>query len=110
MIPAIYNIVIQQGATFSKRFRFKEGSGASLNMTGHTVEAEVWTNLKTAKLADFVVTWNNRAQGDFTISLTPLITRDIDKSAYWDLLVTNPDGTKDYWVRGKASLDRGYTE
>jgi hypothetical protein len=110
MIPGIDNIVIEQGATFSRRYRLKDGAGVALNMTGHIVEAEIWTHLKTEKLADFVVTWNNRAQGDFTISLSAATTRNIDKTAYWDLLVTNPDGTKDYWVRGKASLAVGYTE
>jgi hypothetical protein len=110
MTPAVDNIVIQQGGTFSRRYRFKDGTGAPLNMIGYSVSAQVWTQLKTAKLADFTVTWNNQALGDFTISLTPSTTRELDKSAFWDLLVTNPNQTKDYWVRGRATLDVGYTE
>lgn len=110
MNPAIYNITIQQGASFSQRFRLKDSTGAALNLTGHSVYAEVWTQLKTQKLGDFTVTWNNRAQGDFTISLTSTQTSNIDKIGYWDILVVNPDQSQDYWVRGKASLAIGYTE
>ena len=110
MNPGIHNIAIQQGASFSLRFRFKDSDGNPINMTGHSVYAEMWTLLKTEKLADFVITWVNRAQGDFTINLAGDVTRLIDREGKYDILVVNPDGTSDYWVRGRAALERGYTE
>lgn len=111
MIPATDNIIIEQGASFSRKYALKDGTGAPLDMTGYEVEAQIWTHLKTAKLADFTVTWDNRSLGSFTLSLTPEVTRNIAKSAFWDLLITESDGvTKNYWVRGKTTVNVGYTE
>lgn len=110
MKPAKYDISIQRGASFSKRFRLKDSTGTPLNLTGHGVYAEIWTKLKTEKLADFQVIWNNRSQGDFNLILSPEATAAIDKVGYWDILIVNPDNTKDYWVRGRSGLEEGYTE
>ena len=107
--PATYDITIQQGATFSKQFQLKAGDGQPLNMNGYTVDAELWTDGKGTKLADFTATWVDRAVGKFTLSLAATATAAIGQTGYWDLLVTNPDATKDYWLRGSATLVTGYT-
>lgn len=107
--PAKYDITIQQGATFSKPFQLKGSDGLPLNMNGYTVDAELWTEGKGIKLADFTPAWVDRTAGKFTLSLSAAVTTTIGQSGYWDLLVTNPDGTKDYWLRGTATLVTGYT-
>ena len=107
--PATYDITIQQNATFSKTFQFKDGNSAPLNMTGYTVEADLWTEGKGVKLADFTVTWVDRTIGKFTLTLSAAVTAAIGQSGYYDILVTNPGGTKDYWLRGMAELVTGYT-
>ena len=107
--PAKYDITIPQGATFSKQFQLKGSNGLPLNMTGYTVDAELWSEGKGVKLADFTTTWVDRTQGQFSLSITAATTAQIGQSGYWDLLVTNPDGTKDYWLRGSANLLTGYT-
>lgn len=107
--PAKYDITIQQGATFSKQFQLKTSDGQPLNMGGYSVDAELWTEGKGIKLADFAVAWVDRAVGKFTLSIPATATVDIGQNGYWDLLVTNPDGTKDYWLRGAAKLVTGYT-
>ncbi|MGI9142875.1 MAG: DUF7264 domain-containing protein [Fluviibacter sp.] len=108
--PGTYDIVIPQNATFSRTFQLKDGDGLPLNMTGYTVAAQVWTAGKAAKLADFTVAWVNRTAGSFTLSISAATTEAMGSPGYWDLLVTNPDGTKDYWLRGAATLETGYTE
>lgn len=108
--PATYNITIPQNATFSQQFQLKDGAGAAINMTGYTVQAQLWAANKASKLSDFTVTWLNQAQGSFKLTLSSAITQDIGSDGVWDLLVTNPDGTKDYWLRGAAVFDMGYTE
>lgn len=108
--PGAYDITIQQGASFDQSFVFKGASGDPLDMTGYTVAAEVWAEEKRTKFADFTVAWINQAEGNFQISLTAEKTFAIPESGGWDILVTNPDGTSDYWVRGNAILDMGYTE
>lgn len=108
--PATYDITIQQNATFSQNFQLKDSTGAALNMTGYTVEAELWTVGKGSKLADFVVTWVSQATGIFRLSIAAATTAALGQGGYWDLLVTNPDGTKDYWLRGVATVTPGYTQ
>jgi predicted phosphatase len=107
--PANLDITIEQNATFSMQCDFKDSTGVALNMNSYTVAAQLWTEAKGRKLADFTVTWVNRASGQFTISLSAAVTAALGASGYWDLLVTNPDGTKDYWLRGAATLEAGYT-
>lgn len=107
--PTTYDITIQQGATFSKQFQLKGSDGQPLDMGGYSVDAELWTEGKGVKLADFTTTWVDRSLGKFTLTISAALTTDIGQSGYWDLLVTNPDGTKDYWLRGAAKLVTGYT-
>lgn len=108
--PGYYDITIQQGASYSQSFQFKDANNAPLNMTGYVVAAEVWEAEKRAKYADFTVAWVNQAQGSFQISLNMGQTHGIPETGYYDILVTNPDGTSDYWLRGQAILETGYTE
>lgn len=107
--PATYDITIQQNATFSKTFQFKTSDGLPFNLTGYTVDAELWTEGKGVKLADFTVAWVDRSAGKFTISLPTATTSALGSDGYYDILVSNPDGTKDYWLRGSATLAVGYT-
>lgn len=107
--PAVYNLTIQQNATFSKQFQLKGSDGLPLNLTSYTVDAELWTEGRGIKLADFTVTWIDRLTGKFTLSLSAATTTTIGQPGHWDLLLTNPDGTKDYWLRGVATLETGYT-
>lgn len=107
--PANYDITIQQNATYSKTFQLKTGNGVPYNLTGHTVDAELWTAGKGTKLADFTVGWVDQTIGKFTITLNATKTTTLGGDGYYDILVTNPDGTKDYWVRGAATLAVGYT-
>jgi len=107
--PATYNITVPQNATYSQSFQLKDGTGAALNMTGYTVSAQLWTAGKASKIADFAFAWTAQTTGQFTLSLSAAVTAEIGASGYWDMLVTNPDGSKDYWLRGSATLNMGYT-
>lgn len=108
--PGTYDITIQQGASFDQSFQFKGATGDPIDMTGYVVTAEVWANEKRSKFADFTVAWIDQSEGNFQLSLTAAQTFTIPETGGWDILVTNPNGTSDYWVRGKAVLDMGYTE
>lgn len=108
--PGLYNIVIQQGADWEKSFQLFDSDGVVLNLTGSTVEAEIWTDRKTSKLADFAVTITDITGGKFILSLTDQITSTLPVSGYYDIKVTDIYGFSNYWVRGKATLETGYTE
>lgn len=108
--PGLHNIVIQQGADWEKSFQLFDSDGVAINLTGSTVEAEIWTERKTAKLADFTVTITDVLLGKFTLGLTDAITSSLPESGYYDIKVTDVYGFSNYWVRGKAVVQIGYTE
>ena len=58
---ANYDITIHQGATFIMNVAFLGSNGVPVNMSGYTVEAELWNRMGTTKLADFVHSWTVRA-------------------------------------------------
>lgn len=108
--PGLHNIVIQQGADWEKSFQLFDGDGVAINLTGSTVEAEIWTERKTAKLADFTVTITDVLLGKFKLGLTDAITSTLPENGYYDIKVTDVYGFSNYWVRGKAVVQIGYTE
>lgn len=91
-------------------FQLKNSSGAGIDLTGSSVQAEIWTEGKHSKLADFTQTWVDRAIGKFKLALDDSITAKLPDSGYYDILVTDSSGAAYYWLRGKALLETGYTE
>ena len=108
--PGDYDITIQQNGDFDMIFQFKDSAGDPINLTGSTVEAELWTEGKHAKLADFVVTIVDVLLGKVKISLTDATTAKLPESGYYDIRITDVYGNSYYWVRGQAIVAIGYTE
>ena len=108
--PGAYDITIQQNANWDMIFQLKDSTGTGVDLTGSSVQAEIWTEGKHSKLADFTVTWVDRPIGKFKLSLTPAVTSTLPESGYYDILVTDGLGVSYYWLRGQATLDLGYTE
>lgn len=108
--PGHYNITIQQGADWEKTFQLFDSTGSEVDLTGASVDAEVWTEFKRAKLADFTVTWVDRELGKFKLYLAEEITFTLPSSGYYDIKVTDANGFSNYWVRGKVVMETGYTE
>lgn len=108
--PGNYDIVIQQNGDFDQIFQLRDSVGDPVNLVGSTVEAEIWTAGKKAKLADFTVTIVDAALGKFKLSLTDVQTGNLLQTAYYDVRVTDVLGQSYYWVRGQAILETGYTE
>lgn len=106
---ANYDITIHQGATFLMNVAFLGSNNVPVNMSGYTVEAELWNRLATVKLADFVHSWTVRASGTFKLSLPSTVTSGITEQGQYDVLVTEPSGDKYYLLQGTAFLDRGLT-
>lgn len=108
--PGNYDITIQQGADWEKTFQLFDSNGEAVDLTGATVDAEIWTAGKHIKLADFTVSWVDRAIGKFKLNLSDTVTFGLPKNGYYDIKVTDANGFANYWVRGQAILDTGYTE
>lgn len=108
--PGNYDITIQQGADWEKTFQLFDSAGDPVDLTSATVEAEIWTEYKRAKLADFTVTWVQQDIGKFKLSLADTVTFSLPQTGYYDIKVTDANGFSSYWVRGQAILETGYTE
>jgi len=108
--PGTYNFTLQRRSDHSIPLLFKDENDAAINLTGYTVEAQVWDETRTTKYADFTTTYTNRAAGSVSIALTDVqtatFTLDILK---YDVLLTNPAGLKEYYLEGIIYVSEGYT-
>jgi hypothetical protein len=107
--PGTYNISLQRRADYSVTLQFKDSTGTGINLTGWTVEAQVWNQGRSTKYADFAVTYTNRATGTVAIALTDTQTTLFPDEAYYDVLLTNGSGLKEYYLEGIIYASEGYT-
>ena len=107
--PGTYNISLQRRADYSITLQFKDSTNTNINLTGWTVAAQAWNQARTSKYADFTVTYTNRSTGTVAIALTDDQTTVFPSEAYYDVLLTNPSGLKEYYLEGIIYVSEGYT-
>jgi hypothetical protein len=107
--PGTYNISLQRRADYSVQLQFKDSTNTPINLTSWTVAAQVWNQGRTTKYADFTVVYTNRSTGTVTISLSDTDTALFPNEAYYDVLLTNPSGLKEYYLEGLVYVSEGYT-
>ena len=110
VIPGKKNFTVQRRADFPLRLTFKDSTGSAINLTGFTVAAQVYDDSRTTKYADFTTIYTDRAAGSVSIALTDTqtatFTPDILK---YDVLLTAPGGSKEYYLEGTIYVSEGYT-
>ena len=107
--PGTYNFTLQRRSDHSITLQFKDSSDAAINLTGFTVAAQAWNKPRTKKHADFTVAYTNRTTGTVAISLSSTQTASFPDEAYYDVLLTNADGLKEYYLEGVITVSEGYT-
>ena len=108
--PATYNMTIQRRSDHSIQLVFKDSNNDAINLTGFTVEAQVWEETRTTKYADWRVTYTNRSTGTIDIALTDTQTATFSPNILkYDVLLTNPSGLKEYYLEGSIFMSEGYT-
>mgnify|MGYP003134549978 FL=1 len=108
--PGSYNMTVQRRSDHSVQLVFKDSSNNAIDLTGYTVEAQVWEETRTTKYADFAVTYTNRVAGTVDIALTDTQTATfIPTILKYDVLLTNPSGLKEYYLEGNINVSEGYT-
>ena len=107
--PGTYDITLQRRADYSVTLQFKDSNNAVINLTGWTAAAQVWNQNRTTKYADFTVTYTNRSTGTIEIALSDTDTATFPNEAYYDVLLTNPSGLKEYYLEGIIYVSEGYT-
>ena len=108
--PGTYNFTLQRRSDHSIPLLFKDSNNAAINLTGYTVEAQVWEETRTTKYADFAVTYTDRAAGSVSIALTDTQTATFTPDVLkYDVLLINPAGLKEYYLEGTIYVSEGYT-
>lgn len=104
MKPGRYDITIYQRATFELEVTLP------IDLTGHTVLAQVWDDKRRRKYADMDVEYVDRVEGQIKLTIDSDITKTLTKQGEWDLMVLYDDETKQYWLEGNVTIDPGYTD
>lgn len=108
--PGVHSFTLQRRADHDLNLTFKDGNNNPINLTGYTVESQVWDVNRTTKYADWTVTYTNRAAGEVKLTLTDTQTATFTPADLrYDVLVTNGAGLKEYWLEGNIFVDEGYT-
>lgn len=107
--PGTYNFALQRRADWSVLLQFKDSNDAAINLTGATVAAQAWDKARANKYADFGIAYTSRANGQVTISLSDTDTTTFPDELYYDVLVTDSTGRKDYYLEGVIVVEQGYT-
>ena len=108
--PGTYNMTVQRRSDHSVQLIFKDNTNTALNLTGYTVEAQVWEDTRTTKYADFAVAYTDRAAGTVDISLTDTQTATFSPNLLkYDVLLTDSNGLKEYYLEGDIFMSEGYT-
>ena len=108
--PGTYNMTVQRRSDHSVQLVFKDNNNNAINLTGFTVEAQVWEETRTTKYADFTVTYTNRVTGTIDIALTDTQTAGFTPDVLrYDVLLTNGAGLKEYYLEGTIFVSEGYT-
>ena len=108
--PGTYNMTVQRRSDHSVPIVLKDNSGTAINLTGYTIAAQVWDESRSTKYADWTVAYTDRTNGIVDISLTDTQTATFTPSIlFYDVLLTEPGGSKNYYLEGKLFISEGYT-
>ena len=65
---------------------------------------------RSTKFADWSVSYVNRSNGIVDISLSDTDTASFTPNIlFYDVLLTEPSGSKNYYLEGKLFINEGYT-
>ena len=108
--PATYNMTVQRRSDHAIQLIFKDSDNNAINLTGFTVEAQVWDEVRSNKYADWGITYTNRVNGTVDIALTDTQTATFTPDVLrYDVLLTNTSGLKEYYLEGIIFVSEGYT-
>jgi hypothetical protein len=107
--PGQHNISLQRRADYDLQLQFKDSAGTGIDLTGWTAYAQVWDRGRTTKYADFAVTYIDRATGQIKIALTDTQTAAFPDEAYYDVLLEDAAGLRNYYLEGIVYVSEGYT-
>lgn len=108
-----YNITIEQGATYTKTFTWKDSDGNAVDLTGYSGRMHIRENYKTEDVLLDVEPYMTLGGAAGTISIT--ISDDITSaltfdSAVYDLELEDSDGVVTRLLEGSVTLSKEVTK
>ena len=108
--PGTYDITIQRCSDHKFNIVFKDSDGNAIDLAGWTVASQIWDEGRTTKAADFNVAYTNRSLGSIDLSVTDTQTVSMNNPEYYyDVLLTDTAGLKEYYLEGTIFMSQGYT-
>ena len=110
IIAAVKDFEVAKRNDFPLTLTFKDGNGDRINLTGYTVEGEVYNEDRTVKFADWSVVYTSRTTGVVDIKLDDTDTTNFNlPTLNYDIQLTEPSGNKFQYLRGTLYILEGYT-
>lgn len=114
MAATTYDLLIEQGATFSQLVTYKE-SGVAVNLTGYTARMQVRSTLESASTVVELTTVNGRialggAAGTITLTISATDTAALTAGrGVYDLELVSGSGIVTRLLQGVATISRNVT-
>ena len=114
MAATTYDILIEQGATYSQVVTYKE-SGVAVNLTGYTARMQVRSTLESATTVVELTTANGRitlggAAGTITLTISATDTASLTAGrGVYDLELVSGSGIVTRLLQGVATISRNVT-
>jgi len=114
MPATTYDLLIEQGATFSQVITYKE-SGVAVNLTGYTARMQVRATLESASTLVELTTANSRialggTAGTITLTISATDTEALTAGrGVYDLELVSGSGIVTRLLQGVATISRNVT-
>ena len=114
MAATTYDLLIEQGATFSQLVTYKE-AGVAINLTGYTARMQVRSTLESATTVVELTTANVRialggAAGTITLTISAADTAALTAGrGVYDLELVSGSGIVTRLLQGVATISRNVT-
>ena len=110
IIAGTYDFTVQRRSDHAELFRITDSNDDAVSLVGYTIAAQVWDKERTCKYADFAISYTNRSNGEFKISLTDIQTTQFSPNELaYDVLLVNASDEREYYVEGTIFVSEGYT-
>ena len=105
MAAGTYNFIMEQGATFTRQLTVKENNSA-MNLSGYSVASLMRsTHDSSTVVGTFTCTISNASGGIISMSMTPVVTGDIEEGMYvYDMEIRSGSGTVTRLLQGEVTV------